>query len=178
MINEFEAPIPGQSLADKELGAYPWESPPDFADPDDAFAYFYNRVMEDDEMLLDITKLLELGAAPSSIAEGILFQSFTLGQVTPDVTVLLREPLVNMITLIGKEAGVDVQEEAQEIQRMEEDLAEQIFAEFQQERMQSFQPEEPGAVPSPEPEIAEPLPVEMSGLMAPAPMIEEEADGE
>tara|TARA_A100000172_G_C3042148_1_gene110918 strand:+ start:523 stop:1062 length:540 start_codon:yes stop_codon:yes gene_type:complete len=179
MLNEFEAPIPGQSLAGQELGNYPWESPPDFASPDDAFAFFFNRVMEDEEMLTDISKLLELGTAPQAITEGILFHSFSIGQITPDVTILLREPLTDLIRLVGQETGVAVQEESVESQRLEEELSERIFAEFQQERMDNLQNGAPETEPLMEETMPDEVPPPALGLMAaPQPDIEENVDGE
>tara|TARA_A100000172_G_scaffold34640_1_gene20983 strand:+ start:930 stop:1448 length:519 start_codon:yes stop_codon:yes gene_type:complete len=133
MINEFEAPLPGQSLAGGELGQYPWESPPDFPDPNDAFSYYMERILDDDQMVFDITRLLEIGTPVEVITEGILFQSFQLGQVTPDVTILLREPLADLIRLVGKEAGVEVEEQDPLVPELQERLAEEIFAEERQE---------------------------------------------
>ena len=172
MINEFEAPLPGQSLAGGELGQYPWESPPDFPDPNDAFSYYMERILDDDQMVFDITRLLEIGTPVEVITEGILFQSFQLGQVTPDVTILLREPLADLIRLVGKEAGVDVEEQDPLVPEIQERLAEEIFAEDEKEEDGEKMSLEDSALE----EMAE---AEMpAGLMAmPEQKIEEQVDG-
>ena len=172
MINEFEAPIPGQSLAGGELGQYPWESPPDFPDPNDAFGYFMERILDDDQMVFDITRLLEIGTPVEVITEGILFQSFQLGQVTPDVTLLLREPLNDLIRLVGQEAGVKVEEQDPLVPELQDRLAQEIFAE---EKLEEPEPElGPGEEQILE-EVEETMP---TGLMAiPGEQIEEQVDG-
>tara|TARA_R100000388_G_scaffold54426_1_gene40316 strand:+ start:980 stop:1498 length:519 start_codon:yes stop_codon:yes gene_type:complete len=172
MLNEFEAPIPGQSLAGKELGAYPWESPPDFPDPNDAYLFFINRILDDQEILGDMARLLELGTPAEVLADGILFNAFQIGQITPDVTILLREPLQDLIKLVGEQAGVDIQPLDPMIEEVQVQLAEEIFAE--QEAEQQGEPEMPQAMMDEEP-LVKPEP---QGIMAmPQMSVEEQADG-
>ena len=179
MLNEFEAPIPGQSLAGGELGTYPWENPPDFASPDEAFAAFINRIMEDDEMLHDISRLLDLGTSPEAITEGILFNAFTIGQITPDVSILLREPLRDLIVLVGEESGVNVQSEDPTVAALEEQIAQELFAEdilSEEEDMQEAGLDETMLADEPPVPAEEKMP---AGLMAlpPEQMTEEQIDG-
>ena len=45
--NEFDAPIPGQSLTDTP-GNYPWEHPAQYTDPEEATEYIWDRLHADD----------------------------------------------------------------------------------------------------------------------------------
>ena len=72
-----------------------------------------------------------------------------------------------------------VQEESVESQRLEEELSERIFAEFQQERMDNLQNGAPETEPLMEETMPDEVPPPALGLMAaPQPDIEENVDGE
>jgi hypothetical protein len=58
MLNEksFDAPIPGMSMT-AELGARPWQSPPQYATVDDAIEYYLDR-MASEEFLDQLTDVM------------------------------------------------------------------------------------------------------------------------
>ena len=163
-LNEFEDLVPGQSLTGPELGAYPWENPPDFADPDEAFAFIVNKLEQDDTILMGIVKLLENDVTPDTIADGILLNAFMVGQITPDVSIIMREPLVDLIRVVGQEADADINEIDVETAALTASLAEEVMEELR------AQPE--GETPLDEDEqIEEDI---ARGIMAPPAQTEEE----
>ena len=163
-LNEFEDLVPGQSLTGPELGAYPWENPPDFADPDEAFAFIFNKLAQDDAILMGIVKLLENDVTPDTIADGILLNAFMVGQITPDVSIIMREPLVDLIRVVGQEADADINEIDVETAALTASLAEEVMEELR------AQPE--GETPLDEDEqIEEDI---ARGIMAPPAQTEEE----
>jgi len=102
--NEFDAPIPGQSLTDTP-GNYPWEHPAQFADPEEASEYIWDRLHADD-FAEQIVAMLDAKIPVEAIARVILFGGFLEGKFSPDVAFLITKPVMQMITIIGATAGV------------------------------------------------------------------------
>lgn len=104
----FESAIPGQSLAreDAELGSVPFETPADFPDPDEFYMYLYDKLLNDETNLMNIVKLLEMEITVDAIVEGLLMNSFMMGQISPDTGVILKEPVTDMVLLIAQEAEI------------------------------------------------------------------------
>tara|TARA_R100001126_G_scaffold53800_1_gene30410 strand:+ start:1167 stop:1682 length:516 start_codon:yes stop_codon:yes gene_type:complete len=130
VLNDFEVPIPGQSLAGSELGTHAWENPPDFPSPDDAFKFMMDRVMGDEDILAGIVDCLERGMFPETIVDAMLLNAFMVGQITPDVSIILREPLLDLILLVGKEGDVDIKRADDEQIAAKQNLASEILAEM------------------------------------------------
>ena len=107
-LNPFETSIPGQSLVSGELGSVPFETPPDFPDPEDFYMFAYEKLMDDDDNLMNVVKLLEMDVTADAIVEGILMNAFMMGQISPDTGVIMKGPLIDLVTLIGQEADVEV----------------------------------------------------------------------
>lgn len=104
----FESAIPGQSLAreDAELGSVPFETPADFPDPDEFYMYLYDKLLNDETNLMNMVKLLEMEITVDAIVEGLLMNSFMMGQISADTGVILKEPVTEMVLLIAQEAEV------------------------------------------------------------------------
>ena len=102
--NEFDAPIPGQSLTDTP-GNYPWEHPAQFADPEEASEYIWDRLHADD-FAEQVVAMLDAKIPVEAIARVILFGGFLEGKFSPDVAFLITKPVMQMITVIGATAGV------------------------------------------------------------------------
>ena len=104
----FESAIPGQSLAreDAELGSVPFETPADFPDPDEFYMYLYDKLLNEETNLMNIVKLLEMEITVDAIVEGLLMNSFMMGQISPDTGVILKEPVTDMVLLIAQEAEI------------------------------------------------------------------------
>tara|TARA_R100001440_G_scaffold34318_1_gene53293 strand:- start:6900 stop:7409 length:510 start_codon:yes stop_codon:yes gene_type:complete len=102
--NEFDAPVPGQSLTDTP-GNYPWEHPAQFADPEEASEYIWDRLHADD-FAEQVVAMLDAKIPVEAIARVILFGGFLEGKFSPDVAFLITKPVMQMITVIGATAGV------------------------------------------------------------------------
>ena len=107
-FNEFESAIPGQSLVSGELGSVPFETPADFPDPEEFYMFAYEKLMDDDDNLLNVVKLLEMEITADAIVEGILMNAFMMGQISADTGIILKAPLIELVSLIGQEADVAV----------------------------------------------------------------------
>ena len=97
--------IPGQSLVNDPSQPYPWEQPPEFANPKDALDFMVGLIFQP-EAMKEIVGALANGAAVADIAMVMLYAKFTEGKFNPDVLMLLAEPVMYVIMAIGEEANI------------------------------------------------------------------------
>jgi hypothetical protein len=97
--------IPGQSLTNDPSQPYPWEQPPEFANPRDALNYMVGLIFQP-EAMKEIVRALANGAAVADIAMVMLYSKFTEGKFNPDVLLLLAEPVMYVIMAVGEEANI------------------------------------------------------------------------
>ena len=97
--------IPGQSLVNDPSQPYPWEQPPEFANPKDALDFMVGLIFQP-EAIKEIVGALANGAAVADIAMVMLYAKFTEGKFNPDVLMLLAEPVMYLIMAIGEEANI------------------------------------------------------------------------
>ena len=102
--NEFDAPIPGQSLTDTP-GNAPWEHPPQYTDPEQVLDGLYNQITNG-EFTEQIIAMLDAGIPVEAIVRVMVFSGFTQGKYTPDVGLMIVEPLMNLISAVGIRAGI------------------------------------------------------------------------
>ena len=102
--NEFDAPIPGQSLTDTP-GNYPWEHPAQFTDAREATEYIWDRLHADD-FAEQVVAMLDANIPVEAIARVILFGGFLEGKFSPDLAFIITEPVMQMIAVIGATAGL------------------------------------------------------------------------
>jgi len=103
-VNQFDAPIPGQSLTTPP-GSAPYEKAPQFADPDDALEYVWEQItkpMNAGKLLMS----LKAGATVEFITRTMLFNGFTRGMWTPDVCLIMGRPVMSMIVRIAELKGL------------------------------------------------------------------------
>ena len=103
-INDFDAPIPGQSLTDKP-GNAPWEHPPQFTDTAEAAEYIWDKLTNPD-YVKQVIAMLDAGIPVEALCRVIIFAGFTEGKWTPDVGFMLAEVVIKMIATIAVKAGV------------------------------------------------------------------------
>tara|TARA_E500000318_G_C3476717_1_gene178760 strand:+ start:228 stop:731 length:504 start_codon:yes stop_codon:yes gene_type:complete len=101
----FDAPIPGMSLT-HELGARPWQNPPQYATVDDAVEFYLSR-MATDEINDQIVDVLEMGVPVASLANTMQMANVMEGKHSVDVGILVMPVLMEMMMLIGDSAGVE-----------------------------------------------------------------------
>lgn len=100
----FDAPIPGMSMT-HELGARPWQSPPQYSTVDEVIEYYLDR-MSSDDFIEKLTDVLEMGVPVTDIANTLQLGNVMEGVHTIDVGVLVLPVLIEMMMLVGDSAGV------------------------------------------------------------------------
>ena len=100
----FEAPVPGQSLT-KEPGKYPWESPPQFNNIDEAMNHYMNR-FQDEKVMFNLFSLMEAKVPVTSIAESMILHGFAEGLYNPDVGMLVANDLMEILVAMAEEAEI------------------------------------------------------------------------
>ena len=100
----FEAPVPGQSLT-KEPGKYPWESPAQFNNIDEAMQHYMNR-FQDEKVMFNLFSLMEAKVPVTSIAESMILHGFAEGLYNPDVGMLVANDLMEVLVAMAEEAEI------------------------------------------------------------------------
>ena len=101
----FDAPIPGMALT-HELGARPWQSPPQYATVDEAIEYYLSR-MATDEVNDQILDVLEMGVPVASLANTMQMANVMEGKHSVDVGILVLPVIMEMMMLIADSAKID-----------------------------------------------------------------------
>jgi len=160
--NEFEAPIPGQSLTDTP-GNAPWEHPPQFTDPEEILDGLYDKIT-DGEFTEQLITMLDAGVPVEAVVRVMVFGGFMQGKFTPDVGFMIVEPLMKLVAAVGIRAGVDrlkLSLDDLSNNKFIKDMAElkianqemeQIAGEIQQELPQPEPEQGPGLLARPQPQ--------------------------
>ena len=100
----FDAPVPGMSLT-HELGARPWQSPPQYATVDDTIDYYLERMSTDifESQLIDV---LQMDVPVTVIADTIIQASVMEGLHSADIGILVLPILMEMLMLVADSANV------------------------------------------------------------------------
>ena len=95
MEPELDAPIPGMSLT-SELGARPWQSPPEGNDLNDAVDFYIPR-LGDPEYVGQVLDIIDSGVPLTSIAESMVLVGNMEGKHSIDVGVLVQPVIVEFL---------------------------------------------------------------------------------
>lgn len=101
----FSRPIPGEGMT-AELGARPWQNPPQFSTVEDALGYYIPRMAQDD-FAKSLINVMEMGVPLTSLANIIMISGVMEGRHSVDVGILIIPSLVETMRLLGDSAGVD-----------------------------------------------------------------------
>ena len=101
----FNAPIPGQSLT-AELGARPWQHPPQYTTVEEAMDFYAPRILEP-QFRDNIVDVMELGIPLTTIANSLQSGGVMQGKHSIDVGILIMPVLIEMLSYVGDEEGVD-----------------------------------------------------------------------
>jgi len=96
---ELDAPIPGMSLT-HELGARPWQTPPEMSTVEDAIDFYIPRI-GNPKTINQVLGLLESGTPLTNIAETMTLVGTMEGKHTVDVAVLMNPIIVEYLKGIG-----------------------------------------------------------------------------
>ena len=102
------AAVPGQSLTDYPKN-YPWESPPEITDPNDAIKFHIDRIADED-VIDNVLDLLEFGIPAKTLSESMMTAAVGSGIHSIDVS-LIVEPIVRDFMMKAADmAGVNYKE--------------------------------------------------------------------
>ena len=113
-------PIPGQSLTRDSEDPYPWETPPEFTNPREALDDVVGSIMQP-EAMKNIVDALAKGGAVADIGTAILYAKFNEGKITPDVMMMLAEPVMYTIMAIGEEANIKYNIEGNDLDEFDDE---------------------------------------------------------
>lgn len=138
----FSRPIPGEGMT-AELGARPWQNPPQFSTVEDALGYYIPRMAQDD-FAKSLINVMEMGVPLTSLANIIMISGVMEGRHSVDVGILIIPSLVETMRLLGDSAGVDYDTGMErDATRIDNGLAQMVATKFAQaEDVQEKEPEE------------------------------------
>ena len=113
---KFDAPIAGMSLTG-ELGAFPWQTPPEYATVEEAMEFYLPR-LNSEEVTQKLISVMEMGVPLTVIANTMQLHSVMQGLHTVDVGILVLPVLIEMLMLIGDSADIDYNSGIQEDSKM------------------------------------------------------------
>ena len=103
--NDFDAPVPGESLTNTP-GNAAWEHPPTYAKPEDAIEHINDRMLDTVHGKRALM-LMSIGIPIEALVKIITFSGFLNGKWTVDTGKIL-EPLVAMLLAkMAKDAQID-----------------------------------------------------------------------
>ena len=105
-INMFEGAIAGQSMSASPDSKMPWDGPPQYAGIKEASEAIFLSLLEE-ENLTSILDLLENDIPVSEITSVLLLTGFSKGQYSPDLLMMLIEPVMYMIMAIADKFGIE-----------------------------------------------------------------------
>jgi len=100
----LEAPIAGMSMT-HEVGARPWQTPPQQATVQEAIAHYIER-MQDDSITEQIVNILQSDVPVTTLANTIQLAGVMEGRHSIDVGVLILPVIMEMIMLIADAEGI------------------------------------------------------------------------
>ena len=152
----FDAPIPGQALT-HELGARPWQSPPQYSTVDEAIDYYTSR-LSTPEATSQIIDILKMGIPVTSLANTIQMGSIMDGKHSIDVGMLVLPLIVEVIMFIAEQEGIDYDDGLTDVKdnKTNEAILENIRTQMKEKAGEPVE-EEP---------VVEETPEEPTGLMA------------
>ena len=105
-VTPLAAP-PGHSLTN-EPGKWPWDRPPQFANPDDAIDFIVAKL--DEPAAKDgLLKVMLAGITVEELVSQIAFKGFMEGTFNPDVAELIKPALAIYLVGIADENDIDAQ---------------------------------------------------------------------
>ena len=101
----FDAPIPGESMM-HELGARPWQQPAKYPTVEEALGFYLPR-FQNEEFVEGLLDTLEVGIPVTNIANTLQTGAVMEGLHSIDVGIIILPVLVEMITYIAEDAGIE-----------------------------------------------------------------------
>ena len=99
-------PIPGQSLTDNPDQSYPWESPPEYTNFNQAFNYLAEELLEE-EIYVPLMIAMGQGVPIADITLQLLQRGFQEGKWNPDMFLMLIEPTMYLLMALAEKSGIE-----------------------------------------------------------------------
>ena len=127
----FDGPIPGAAMT-AELGARPWQQPPQYATVDEALEFYLSALTDEDnaQQLLD---LLEMGLPVTMIANTLNTTNVMQGKHTIDVGVLILPIIMEIIMYVADKEGVKYETGLEKGKGVRESLINKLMARLEEE---------------------------------------------
>ena len=119
MSSFLEAPVPGQSLTDQPKN-WPWENPPEMADPEEATQYYITK-LADQEVMDDLSVLLGSDMPVAPFVKTLLTMGVMNGLHSIDVSMIIAPVIHAFIKAAMTSYGIEVRDD---IGNPEEELKE------------------------------------------------------
>ena len=100
----FDAPIPGQSLTG-EVGAYPWEQPPQYNTVEEVLDYYLPKLSDMDSSI-ELYESIDEGVPITAAVDLLLTVGNMQGSHTLDVSTLAAPVLVEFMTNVSDKLGI------------------------------------------------------------------------
>ncbi len=114
------APIPGESLT-SEPGNMPFEHPPQFVKLEEASEFVWDQLNKRDNTLA-LLAMLDKQIPVDGLVNTILSSGFATGKWSPDLAILMAQPVAAMIIALGKSAGIDMRMKTKDKSKSQENL--------------------------------------------------------
>lgn len=98
-------PIPGMGMT-AELGARPWQNPPQYTTVEQALEWYIPRLVSD-EMYEGMLDTMELGVPLTIMADSMQSAAVMQGLHTLDVGMLAMPVIIEMLAYIAEDAGIE-----------------------------------------------------------------------
>jgi len=105
---KFDAPIPGQSLTNEPKN-YPWERPPETADPDEAIVHHLTRLGQQ-KVMNHILDGVQAGLPVSMLTDLMLTGAVAKGIHNIDISLMIAPVVHDYIVNLLEEEGVEFKE--------------------------------------------------------------------
>ena len=155
----FDAPIPRESLT-HELGARPWQSPPQYATVEDALDFYIPR-FANEEVVKQLLDVLNMGVPVTTLANTIQLGNVMEGRHSIDVGMLVLPVLMELIMFIAESEGVEYTSGLEQEKKLRSTLVESALIQLEE---QTEEQDETETTDEPEEVEEEPV-VERKGLM-------------
>jgi len=173
VVTQLGRPIPGQSLTENPDNPAPYEKPPQFTSVHEASEFIFGNLIEE-ESYVQIMQLLADGMPIMDVVRTLLFTGFTEGKWSPDLMLMLAEPVAYMLLALSEQAGIDAIIYRGEDEDEVEDMA-MFGTELDKNKIKKMRTTPKAQMLTPEmaEQIAELPPINESLLAPPAPTEEE-----
>lgn len=163
MAEIFDAPIPGMAMT-HELGARPWQNPPQYTTVEEALDYYIPRMANDafSDQLVDI---MQMGVPLTTLANTVQMSGVMDGKHSADIGILILPVLIEMMQFIGDSAGVEYNSGLEDSDEPRSSIG--VLAIDKLRKEEAMQEKEEGVEEEMQPELPMDMPEEEpKGLMA------------